>query len=127
MAYKIDWLIAERVIEILLPPVCDNAFLKTFDADLNAMLSTSSQPVVILYDLREVRQSPSVQTAFNLTYYKQPNLARILTVGMARNPILRFLCDRVKRSGIEVKDFSTMEEAHAYLAALEKSMKNHIS
>jgi hypothetical protein len=121
MAYTIGWLIPERVIEVVLPAICDNVALKALDADLNAMLPTASQPVVVLYDLRGVQQSPSVQAAFNLTYYKQPTLARILTIGMTKNPILRFIGSVIGRGiNVQIKDFATLEEAHAYLASIEK-------
>jgi hypothetical protein len=121
MEYKIGWLVPERVIEVLLPRVCDDAFMKAIDVDLNAMLRTTSQSVSVLYDVREVQKSPSAQSAFNMTYYKQRNLARILTIGLTSNPILRFLGSLIGRGiGIQVKDFTTMEEVRVYLASIEK-------
>src|SRR5262245_32944745 len=119
MAYTIGWLIPERVIEVVLPPVCDEAFMKAVDVDLNTMLQSTSQSVSVLYDTRGVEKNPSAQSAFNMSYYKQPNLVRILTIGMTSNPILRFLGSLVGRGmGLQVKDFSTMEEARLWLASV---------
>jgi hypothetical protein len=40
---------------------------------------------------------------------------------MTSNPILRFLGSLIGRGiGLQIKDFTTMEEARAYLATVEK-------
>jgi hypothetical protein len=120
MTYSIGWLTPGRVIDVVLPDVCDDAALAKFDLDVNEMLNTVSEPVHVLVDVRSIKTYPSAQTSIKMTYYKNPQLGRLLVIGLTSNPILRFLAGLITRGvGIQLRDFSTREEALSYLATIE--------
>ena len=122
MSYKLSWLVPGRVIELTLPVLSnDDALMQAVDVEMKVMLDSASQPVSILIDLRSMKEYPSASAAMKMTYYKHPNTERLIVVGMASNPILRFLGGLVGRGvGIQIKDFTTREEAQAYLTSLER-------
>ena len=122
MSYKLSWLVPGRVIELTLPVLSnDDALMQSLDTEMKVMLDTASQPVSILVDLRSMKEYPSASAAMKMTYYKHPNTERLIVVGMGSNPILRFLGGLVGRGiGIQIKDFTTREEAQAYLTSVER-------
>ena len=121
MTDKTSWLAPERVVEIMLPEVIDNAFIDAVDPEVNAMLEMASQPVHILVDTRHIKKYPSAQTSMKLSYYKHPRMGVLVMIGLTANPVLRFLGSLVARgAGIKIKDFSTRDEALAYLKAMEQ-------
>ena len=121
MTHNVEWLVPGRVIEARIFEEASDEVLLALDPELNAMLDTASQPVHILMDVRNMKVYPSAQTTIKLKYYKHPQLGRLLMIGLAANPILRFLSALVGRGmGIQIKDFPSREAAQAYLTMVER-------
>lgn len=122
MTYSISWLTPGRVVDVVLPEVSDDAALAKFDLDVNAMLDTITESAHVLIDVRSIKTYPSAQASMKMTYYKHPHLGRVLVIGLTSNPILRFLASLVARgAGLQIRDFSTREEALSYLATIENA------
>ena len=120
MTYQISWLVPERVIELVVPEVFSGGVERAVDADMNALLATTTNTVHILCDLRGIKQFPSATESMNTTYYRRANMGTFLTIGMTSNPVMRFLSSLVARGfGVRFKDFNSREEALAYLASVE--------
>jgi hypothetical protein len=118
---NISWLVPGRAISIVLPIVCDDNFVNDFDTRVLAILDAAAEPIHLFVDVREVRTYPSTQSMFHLTYLKHPKMGRLITIGATNNPIARFLARLFSGAmKVQLRDFSTMEEARAYLLSVEK-------
>ena len=120
MAYDVSWLIADRVLQVLPPTIGSDALIKDFDDDMIALLDASSEPIQVIVDVRHVQVHPSTQAFINLRYFKHPHLGRLIMLGMAEKPLLRFMMSlSTKGLTLPVVGFSTPQEVEAYLKTLK--------
>src|SRR4051812_24396946 len=106
MSYTQSWLVPDRVIAVTAPKICDDTFIMRFNADMMGLLEATAAPVSLVIDVRNVVSYPSSQAFFNLCYLKHRHFDRLVTIGMARNPALRFMGSLMgQRLPIPVSDF----------------------
>ena len=121
MKHKIAWLIPDRVIEVVLPETCDHPAMMALDSEVISMLSTASHSIHVVVDLRPMRYYPTFDTSRKMRYFKHARMGQLIVIGMTSNPALRFMGRMFgKTVGIDVHDFPSAEEAHAYVHAMEK-------
>lgn len=121
MSYELIWVVPGRVIEMVFQESFNDDSSETFDADMNALLDTATQPVHIMIDMRAMHQNvPSIGGSMKRSYYKHPNVGSFLVIGLNTKPVLRFISTLVARAaGIQFKNFASREQALAYLASVE--------
>lgn len=120
MSYTIEWLLTDHILAIVLPVVFDNPVAQAYDRELVERLDKASQPLHLIVDFRPVKVHAGVQILSAWKHTRHPNRGRIVTIGIAGNPVTRFIARlgaQVTRSSLY--DVRSFEEACAYLQETE--------
>ena len=121
MSDAFEWIVPNQIMRVVLPEIFDDAKAQEHEVIITSYLDKATHPFHIITDTRAVKVNPSLKVSTGLKYLKHPNMGRILTIGVTGNPLTRFLLSIFTRAvGTPVKDFSSEDEALAYLAAIEK-------
>jgi hypothetical protein len=125
VSYTFEWLVQDRVLKVLLPFAFDDGEAQKFDTDVLVYLDQASQPIHLVLDVRQVKTHPSMKTFFGWKHLKHPNLGYTMMIGMASNPVVRFMAGIVvKAVGVHLKDVESDDEALAHLAIIDSRLKD---
>lgn len=120
MSSTMNWLIPDQVLEVTMPQNTTDEFILGFDAEMIALLDSASHPIHLIVDLHSMKVYPTISIIMNLKYYNHPKLGRLIMLGLTTNPIVRFITNLVNHGNdANLKAFATLEEAMAYLMAVE--------
>jgi hypothetical protein len=115
-----SWLVPNSVLQVSNPVVSNDEFLDRLDAEILQYLDAASKPVHVVIDVRHVVTHPSPRAFLRLRYLKHPQMGHVITVGMTRIPMLRFITSRLARVlNVHLTDLSNMEEVQDHLKTLD--------
>lgn len=124
MMHNVSWLIPDRVLSVVLPENCTSSAMTTLDSEVIALLDRAPHAIHVVVDLRPMKEYPTFDTSRKMKYFKHARMGELIVIGMTLNPALRFLGRLFGKSvGIDVRDFPTPEEAHAYVNAMRQPQR----
>jgi hypothetical protein len=123
-----QWLVENHVQLVTIKGDLTAEIVYIDDRETITMMDTLSSPMHRIVDMRQIRSFPSLNAILSLQYLRHQNMGRLLTVGAARSPILRFFLNAVGgATRVQCKDFADVNEAIAFLEQLEPWFKGNIA
>jgi hypothetical protein len=123
MSVTYEWIVPDQLLRIVLPPQFNDDAAKQYDQDVLHFLEEAAHPIHLVVDLRQMdgNTAPSTSTLLGFKHSKHPNLGHVALIGLATNPLYRFLASVMLRVlGLRMRSVSTEEEALIYLEAINK-------
>jgi hypothetical protein len=121
-----SWIVEHHLLLVTMPEMLTSDTLQDCDAELYQLLNSSSSSFLhLLIDARSLRVYPSLSDFMSLKSLNHANLGWFLTVGVNKQPLLRFLLTNVMNSArVRYLDFDTMDEAYAFARTIDTALSN---
>jgi hypothetical protein len=121
----VDWLIEGKAllldlkgppVDMDVPLVDMQELLDYQDRLIIEKLDTAANPVHLVIKMPQTDKHPPAKDVTSFKFQSHPRLGDIILVGLALNPVARFLMMIVgKVRNLQVKNFNTLDEATAYI------------
>lgn len=112
------WLVAERVLLVDMSQGAPEDVGVRYDDVIVAHLDSTPHIVDVVLHMppRDPRKPPSLRTLTSYKYQQHPRLGYVLLVGMAVNPLIRFLISASSSLiGMKSRSYETMADAEVFL------------
>lgn len=124
-ALSVDWLIDGKalLVDVKIPPddmdempFTMQELLDYQDRLIIEKLDTATQSVHVVIKMPQTDKHPSAKETTSFKFQSHPRLGNIILVGLALNPVARFIMTVVSTvRRLHVKNFDTIDEAVAYI------------